>query len=138
MEILKYAAVYGAGFLTILILDYIWLGTVTKDFIVREFGDLITVTDGKIDINLTAWLLAWLSIAIMVVTFVTLRFTGYGNIALYGAIMGFMMYAMYDLTNLTFLTGYSLKFTLVDIAWGTFACTMVALVSYWVLQLFQK
>jgi hypothetical protein len=52
MEILKYLAVYGAAFLTILILDYIWLGTVTKEFIIKEFGTLITVTDGKIDIKL--------------------------------------------------------------------------------------
>lgn len=138
MEILKYLAVYGAGFMTILILDYIWLGTVTKDFIIKEFWNLITVTDGKIDIKLGAGLMAWLSIALMVVTFVTLRFTNYTEIIIYGAIMWCLMYAMYDLTNLTFLTGYSLRFTLVDIAWGTFACTMVSLSSYWVLQLFQK
>ena len=137
MEIVKYLAVYAAGFLTILILDYIWLGIVTKNFIIKEFWDLITVTDWKIDINLPAWILAWLSIAIMVVTFVTLRFTGYKDIILYWALMGWMMYAMYDLTNLTFLTGYSLKFTLVDIAWGTFACTLIAVNSYYVLTLFK-
>ena len=138
MEILKYLAVYWVGFLTILILDYIWLGTVTKDFIVREFGSLINVTNGKIDIKLLAGLLAWLSIAVMVVTFVTLRFQTYPQVILFGALMGFLMYAMYDLTNLTFLTSYSLKFTLVDIVWGTFACSMVALSSYWILQFFQK
>lgn len=137
MEILKYFAVYAAGFITILILDYIWLGIVTKDFIIKEFGNLITVTNGKIDIKLGAGLLAWLSIAIMVVTFVTLRFTGYKDIILYGALMGGMMYAMYDLTNLTFLNGYSLTFTLVDIAWGTFACTLIAINSYYVLNLFK-
>jgi uncharacterized membrane protein len=110
---------------------------VTKEFIIKEFGTLITVTDGKIDIKLWAGLLAWFSIAVMVVTFVTLRFTGYPQILLYWALMWFMMYAMYDLTNLTFLTGYSLKFTLVDIAWGTFACSTVALTSYFVLTKFQ-
>lgn len=136
MDILKYLATYGSGFLTILILDYIWLGTITKSFIIKEFGSLVSVTNNSIDINLPAGLLAWLSIAVMVVTFVTLRFTWYGTIALYWAVMWFLMYAMYDLTNLTFLTGYSLKFTLVDIAWGTFACMMVALVSYSVYKQF--
>ncbi len=137
MEILKYLAVYAAGFMTILVLDYIWLGIVTKDFIIKEFWNLITVKDWKIDINLGAGVLAWLSIAMMVVTFVTLRFTGYKDIILYWALMGWMMYAMYDLTNLTFLTGYSLTFTLVDIAWGTFACTLIAVNSYYVLTLFK-
>jgi hypothetical protein len=37
MEIIKYLTVYGVGFLTILILDYIWLGIVTKEFIIKEF-----------------------------------------------------------------------------------------------------
>ena len=130
MDFVKYLATYGAGFLTILVLDYVWLGIIAKNFIIKEFGNLISVTDNSIDLNLPAGILAWLAIAIMVVTFVTLRFTGYGSVALYGAIMGFLMYAMYDLTNLTFITNYSLKFTLVDIAWGTFACMAVALVSY--------
>jgi hypothetical protein len=75
MDILKYVATYGSGFLTILVLDYIWLGTITKSFIIKEFGSLVSVTNNSIDINLPAGLLAWLSIAVMVVTFVTFRFT---------------------------------------------------------------
>jgi hypothetical protein len=54
MEILKIAGVYGVGFLTLLILDYLWLGIVTKDFIIREFGSLVAVENGSIKINLTA------------------------------------------------------------------------------------
>ncbi len=130
MEILKIFGVYFVGFMTLLILDYIWLGIVTKDFIIREFGNLVAVEDGSIKINLTAGLIAWAVISILVVTFVTLQFQWYGNIVMYGALIGFLSYAMYDLTNLTFIQNYSLKFTLVDIAWGTFACSMVALTSY--------
>lgn len=130
MEILKILGVYFVGFMTLLILDYIWLGIVTKDFIIREFGNLVAVEDGSIKINLTAGLIAWAVISILVVTFVTLQFQWYGNIVMYWALIGFLSYAMYDLTNLTFIQNYSLKFTLVDIAWGTFACSMVALTSY--------
>lgn len=54
----------------------------------------------------------------------------------YGALMGFLSYAMYDLTNLTFLKNYSLAFTMVDIAWGTFLCGLVALVMYSVQRYF--
>jgi len=130
MEILKIAWVYGVGFFTLLILDYLWLGIVTKDFIIREFGNLVAVENGSIKINLTAGLTAWAVISILVVTFVTLQFQWYGNILMYWALIGFLSYAMYDLTNLTFIQNYSLKFTLVDIAWGAFACSMVALTSY--------
>lgn len=130
MDILKIIGVYGVWFITLLVLDYIWLGIITKDFIIREFWNLIAVKKGSIEINLPAGLLAWAVISALVVTFVTLQFQGYGQIALYWALIGFLSYAMYDLTNLTFIQNYSLKFTLVDIAWWTFACCMVAVTSY--------
>lgn len=130
MDILKIIGVYGVWFITLLVLDYIWLGIVTKDFIIREFWNLVAVKDWSIEVNLSAGLLAWAAISALVVTFVTLQFQGYGQVALYWALIGFLSYAMYDLTNLTFIQNYSLKFPLVDIAWGTFACSMVGLTSY--------
>lgn len=137
MEYIKYLSIFWVAFLTLLILDTIWLGTVTKDFIIREFGNMVLVEDGKIKINLWVGLLAWFIISSMIVIFVTLQFTTYKDIAMYGALLGCMSYAMYDLTNLTFLTNYSLKFTLVDIAWGTFIWMAVALSSFSVLNLFK-
>lgn len=137
MDYIKYIAVFWSAFLTILILDTIWLGSITKDFIIREFGSLIIVEEGKIKIQLGVWLLAWFIISSMIVVFVTLQFTSYREVALYGALLGFMSYAMYDLTNLTFITEYSLKFTIVDIAWGTFVWMSIATVSFYVLKLFK-
>jgi len=132
MEIIKILWVYFVGFLTLLILDYIWLWIVTKDFIIREFWNLITVEEsGSIKINLAAGLIAWLIISAMIVTFVTLKYDNIWEIILYGALLWFMSYAMYDLTNLTFLNNYSLKFTLIDIAWWTFACTIIAINSFY-------
>lgn len=128
---LKILVPFVVWFITLLILDYVWLWYVTKDFIVREFGTLISVEDWKIKINLWVWLLAWLIISIMVVFFVTLRYNSYPEVLLYGALLGFLSYAMYDLTNLTFLTNYSVKFTIIDILWGTFACSMIAVNSYY-------
>lgn len=124
--------VYFVWFVTLLILDYLWLWYVTKDFIIREFGNLVTIEDSwSIKVNLTAWLIAWFIIASMVVTFVTLKYDNIWEIVFYWALLGFFSYAMYDLTNLTFINNYSLKFTLVDIAWWTFACSIVAINSYY-------
>lgn len=132
MEILKIVLTFFAGFATILMGDFIWLGTVVKKFTIREFGDLIVVKDGSIVLNLTAGLLAWAVIVLMVFVFVT-KSPNVNSIPTalgYGAVMGGLMYAMYDLTNLTFLKNYSLAFTLVDICWGIFLCSMVSLVMY--------
>lgn len=138
MMILKYFLTFLAWFFTLLVLDYIWLGSVTKDFIIREFWNMVTVQDGKITINILAWILAWISIALLVVVFVSTKYTSLKDVLVYSALIWFLSYSMYDLTNLTFLNNYSLKFTIVDIAWGTFACSMVWLTSYLVFSNFPK
>ena len=137
MEIFKYVSVFAAWFITILILDTIWLWSIVKDFTIREFWNLIIVEWWKIKINLWAWLLAWFIISSMIVIFVTLQFTNYKDIAIYWALLWFMSYSMYDLTNLTFLTNYSIKFTILDIAWWTFVWMIVSSVSFFVLKLFK-
>lgn len=132
MEIIKIFWVYFIWFITLLILDYIWLWYITKDFIIREFWNLVTIQeDWSIKINLVAWLTAWIIISSMIVTFVTLKYDNIWQIALYWALLWFMSYAMYDLTNLTFINNYSLKFTIVDILWWTFACMMIAINSFY-------
>lgn len=132
METIKILGVYFIWFLTLLILDYIWLGTVTKDFIIKEFWNLVSLDEnGSIKINLVAGLTAWIIISAMIVTFVTLKYNNIWEIVFYGALLWCMSYAMYDLTNLTFINNYSLKFTIVDILWGTFAGSMVAITSFY-------
>lgn len=118
----------------------IWLGYVMKNFTIREFGDLVVVKDGSIDLKLGVGLLAWAVIVMLVLVFVTK--SGYAQSVptalLWGAVMGALSYAMYDLTNLTFLKNYSLAFTLVDIAWGTFLLAMVSLTMYLFLKWIEK
>lgn len=138
MMILKYFLTFLAWFFTLLVLDYIWLWTITKDFIIREFWNMVTVENWKITINIFAWILAWISIALLVVVFVSTKYTSIKEVLIYSALIWFLSYSMYDLTNLTFLNNYSLKFTIVDISWWTFACSMVWLTSYLVFSNFWK
>lgn len=132
MEYIKLITVFFVWFLTLLILDYIWLWYVTKDFIIREFWNLVSVENWSIKIRIWVWVLAWFLISAMVVTFVTLKYDSYTDVLFYWALLWFFSYSMYDLTNLTFLNNYSVKFTIVDILWGTFACSIVALNSFYV------
>ena len=43
-----------------------------------------------------------------------------------GAILGFVAYAIFDLTNLAIVKGWTLGLALVDMAWGTFATALAA------------
>lgn len=47
-----------------------------------------------------------------------------------GAILGFVAYATYDLSNQSTLKFWELRLTLVDMAWGTFATAVAAGIAY--------
>ncbi|MCH8518780.1 DUF2177 family protein [Candidatus Gracilibacteria bacterium] len=132
MEILKLFLTFGVGYLVILIGDAIFLGRVVHQFIIDNFGSLITSQNGSIDMKLWAGLIAWFFIVAMIFIFVIKSglVTNYSSALLYGAIMGFLMYGMYDFTNLTFMKDYPINFVIVDVIWGTFLCAMIALAMY--------
>ena len=132
MEYLKLALTFWVGYAVILIGDAIFLGRVVHQYIIDSFGDLITSQNGSIDMKLWVGLVAWFVITAMVFIFVVKSglVTSYQTALGYGALMGFLMYAMYDLTNLTFLKNYPVGFVAIDIMWGTFLCAMMTVAMY--------
>ena len=136
MKFLLLFGVLFAMYISIIILDYIWLGIITKKFIIDQFGSLISVKGGAIQTNLPVGLLAWLVIAAGVYIFAVAPSATFGKAALLGAVFGFISYAIYDLTNLTFITNYPVKFVFVDIAWGTFLCSAISSAGFFVRSLF--
>ncbi|PZO51091.1 MAG: DUF2177 domain-containing protein [Alphaproteobacteria bacterium] len=50
--------------------------------------------------------------------------------ALYGAALGFVAFATYDLTNQATLRVWDVRLTLIDMAWGTFATGLAASIGY--------
>lgn len=132
MQILSFVLTFFVGYAVMLFGDYVWLGMIVKRFTIREFWELIVVENDAIKINIFAWLLAWAVIVLLVLIFVIQSQYASSSLSAiwYGALIGCLSYAMYDLTNLTFLKNYSLSFTLVDIAWGTFLLACVSLAMY--------
>jgi len=136
MKLLLLFGVLFAMYISIIILDYIWLGILTKKFIIDQFGSLISVKEGSIQTKLPAGLLAWLAITAGAYLFAVAPSATVGKAALMGAAFGFISYAIYDLTNLTFITNYPVKFVFVDIAWGTFLCSAISSVGFFVRSFF--
>ena len=132
MEYIKLFLTFWVGYLVILIGDAIFLWRVVHQFIIDKFWALVESTNGSININLWAGLVAWFVIVMMIFVFVLKSglVTSYQTALWYGAVMGFLMYAMYDLTNLTFMKDYPVSFVMIDIMWGTFLCAMISLAMY--------
>ena len=99
-------------------LDALWLGYVGIGFYTEAIGPIMAAP--------FRWSAA---IAFYLVYLAgTLHFAVWPNAArgirptaIQGALLGFLAYATYDLTNLATLAAFTWKLALIDMAWGTFA-----------------
>jgi len=109
-------------------IDLLWLGVLAKDFYQDNLFHLLSP-----EVN---WLAAFLFYFIYICGIILfavkpgLDAHSLARAALWGALFGFFTYATYDLTNLATLRHWPVKVVLVDIAWGTLLCTLVASGSY--------
>ena len=125
---IKYVAAYlGAG-LTFAIIDAVWLTTMTPRLYKPIIGPILADKP-----DMTAAVIFYLvSIAGTVFLAIdpALREGSWTRALLNGAVLGFIAYATYDLTNQATLSVWSWKLTLTDIAWGTFLTGTSALGGY--------
>jgi len=109
-------------------IDLLWLGVFARDFYQKNLAHLLSPA-----VNWPAALIFYGVYIVGIMLFAVrpgLLEQSLGKAALWGALFGFFTYATYDLTNLATLRAWPLKVVLVDIAWGTLLCTLVASGSY--------
>jgi uncharacterized membrane protein len=124
MQLLKIAATCGVVFA---ILDGIWLGFVMNGFYRSQLAPIVRLSaDGGIAPNWPAAFLVYVVLGIGIAWFVMPNATTAASAAGYGALFGFCVYGVYDLTNFSTLAQYPLPIAIVDTAWGTFATAICA------------
>lgn len=119
---------------TILLCDAIWLGLVAKNFYFSQIGHLARKSAGKLDPLWAPAIILYLIMALGFMVFVLPKVAGQKlswMVPGYGALYGLVGFAIYDLTNFATLKNWTLKMTLVDMAWGAFVGAMVTLVLWW-------
>lgn len=121
-----------AGFISFVVLDYIWLAHLMKDFYLKNLMSHITINDGALVPYLPAIPLVYIVAVLGIFVFVTSRVGSVFEAFIFGALLGFVMYAFYDFTNLATLKDYPWSLTLVDILWGTFLVATVSAVMFFV------
>lgn len=122
---LSYVKLYVISLLIFIVLDLIWIAGIMKNFYRSQLGPLSRMTDGSMSPKITASLLVWMLIVLGQILFVLPRIpqTGSGFEGfLWGALLGLVVYGVYDLTNYALLKDWSLSMTMVDLLWGTVAC----------------
>lgn len=125
---LKYIAVYAAALVTFLVIDAIWLGVVARSFYVQQIGHLLRPSP-----NFGVAGLFYLFYVVGVVVFAVLPAMAqqsWVTAVVLGALLGFIAYGTYDLTNLATLAGWPVLVSVVDMIWGAVLTATVALAGY--------
>lgn len=125
---IKYVAAYlGAG-LTFAAIDFVWLTTMTDRLYRPVLGPIMA---DKPDMK-AAVLFYLISIAgtVFLAIAPALKDGNWTRAALNGAVLGFVAYATYDLTNQATLAAWQTKLTVVDLMWGTVLTTISATGGY--------
>ncbi len=129
---MDYLKMYLVALLIFLVIDFLWLGLIARDFYRNQIGHLMAES-----VNWIAALVFYLLFIGGVVYFVlapSLEAESLLRAFLVGGFFGFIAYATYDLTNLATLKDWPLLVTVVDLAWGTFLGMLTSGLSYVVLH----
>ncbi len=121
-------------------LDFLWFAILMSRFYRSELGSLARRSGESLSLNWPAAILVYVLLAIGLSFFAIPKAGGRVSEAMmWGALFGFVVYGVYDLTNLSVIAGWSLKMTIVDILWGTIsgcltAGSTVVIASHWSLR----
>lgn len=125
---LKYLAGYlGAG-LAFAAIDAVWLTTMTNRLYKPILGPILA---DKPDMKAAvAFYLIYIGGIVLLAISPALKDGGLGRAAMNGAILGFVAYATYDLTNQATLKVWSTQMTVIDIIWGTVLTLSASSIGY--------
>ncbi len=123
---------YLVTFLVFLGIDAIWLGVIAKNMYAKTIGHLMSDKP-----NLIPALIFYLFYVVGIIVFAVnpaLKEKSTTIAIQLGALLGFIAYSTYDLTNLATLKNWPVHVTLIDIVWGTFLTASVSVISFLILK----
>ena len=121
-----------------LIIDFLWLGVLMSKFYKTELGPLARLEGDALAPVIWAAAVVYVLIPLGIVLFVLPRVSPDNVVAsslMWGFIYGIVLYGVYDMTNYSLVSRWSLRMSLVDILWGgsinAVASCIAALLGRW-------
>lgn len=132
------------SFILFVVIDFIWLGFVAKNFYMKNMEGLILIKDnGQFQVNYGAAIAVYMFLALSVSIFVLPaagESAGLGSVFIFGFLMGLFVYGVYDMTNMATLKTWPLQLALVDMFWGAtlggVTSTLTKITSDWLIPKF--
>ncbi len=131
---MKTLIIYAITTVVFFAIDMVWLGFIAKNFYREKLGFILSP-----DVNWYAAVTFYLIYIGGILYFAVLpamRDESWQTALLQGAVLGFLCYATYDLTNMATIKNWPLTVVLVDIIWGIVLTGSCALISYLVAMKF--
>ncbi len=121
---------FSLSFGSFIFLDLLWFTFAVKNFNLERLAEVGRIKDGQFDVLYIPAVAAYFLMALAVSVFLRPTFKPHdqmGKIFLKSALLGIIIYGIYDLTNLALLKNYPTTFAMVDMMWGTFAFGVVGM-----------
>ncbi len=128
MTLFNFLKLYAIALPTFLVIDLVWLGLVARSFYQNQIGHLM-----RANVNWVAAIAFYLLFVVGIVVLVVwpaIERQSLARAVMFGALLGLVTYAAYDLTNLAILEGFPPVVALVDLLWGAVLSACVSAVSY--------
>ena len=120
--------------------DFLWLAVIASSWYRQTLGFLAELDpQGKIIFNIPMGLIAQvaISLALSAVIMLALHVDNRLPVSIgWGVFIGLALYATYDFTNMSFVKGWPLWISLLDVMWGTFQGAMAGLYVFYLNRFF--
>jgi uncharacterized membrane protein len=126
---------YLSSLIPMLVIDFIWLTTMSKRFYSVHIGHLMSGSPKLIPAAIF-YLIYALGVAVLIILPAIHNQSGIGKVFLLGALLGLVAYGTYDLTNQATLKNWPTIVALVDLAWGALVTGIVSVISLYFTRLF--
>ena len=120
------------GIISFILLDYLWLSKIAKNIYLTSLKDHVNLENGALIPYLPAIPLVYIVAVLGIWLFALQKATSFGTAFIWGSVLGFVLYAFYDLTNLATLKDYPWSLTIIDTLWGTLLVGVVTVIVFWV------
>lgn len=130
-----YLASFAATMAAVMALDLLWLGVLARDFYRSRLSHLMSP-----EVYWPAAILFYAVYAAGILYFAAAPSLERGELfgaALNGALLGFLVYAVYDLTNMAVLRDWPAGLSLLDVLWGAILTSACSCIGFLVLRRFR-
>jgi len=131
---MRYLLAYLGSGLVMAVLDAIWLTAAGPRLYRPAIGELLAPSP-DMRAAVVFYLIYVAGIVVLAVT-PALREGSALKALVFGAVLGLVCYATYDLTNQATLRVWPVHVTLIDMAWGAFLTAAASLGGYWLARRF--